>query len=149
MPVRKSNMCGTLFIDGEKLASTNVCLLDFDNEPLFFTQSIFLNQQLDFECNIEAPELSHYLQELALQEAQKPQRFTVSHTVKVPKRRHHKTRIGKKWAKLYGYDLYEDIYEIHDMETVNKTNFISHPENDLFETVFTGTFIERKKIDED
>ena len=126
-----------IFMDGKKLASINCCTLDWD-EPSFFTKPVFLNQPLSFECNIEAPKLSHFLQELALQEAQMPQKFTFSQTVKVPKRRHHKTRISKKWAKLYGYDLYEDIYEILDMQNVDELNF---------ETTMTARSVERKKID--
>lgn len=31
---------------------------------------------------------------------------------KFQKRKHHKTRISKKWAKKYGYYTFEDTYEI-------------------------------------
>lgn len=38
--------------------------------------------------------------------------FEIRQYNKFQKRKHHKTRISKKWAKKYGYYTFEDTYEI-------------------------------------
>ena len=34
----------------------------------------------------------------------------------IQKRKHHKTRINKKWAKRYGYTTIEHVYEVLDLK---------------------------------
>ena len=42
--------------------------------------------------------------------------WTMTDETKLQKRKHHKTRINKKWAKRYGYTTIEHVYEVLDLK---------------------------------
>ena len=43
--------------------------------------------------------------------------WTMSQYDQIQKKKHHKTRINKKWAKKYGYWTVEDVYEVLNMSS--------------------------------
>ena len=42
--------------------------------------------------------------------------WTMTNQTQIQKRKHHKTRINKKWAKRYGYITIEHVYEVLDLK---------------------------------
>lgn len=42
--------------------------------------------------------------------------WTMTDQTKLQKRKHHKTRINKKWAKRYGHITIEHVYEVLDLK---------------------------------
>lgn len=41
-------------------------------------------------------------------------------------RKHHKTRISKKWAKRYGVRTYQDVYNVKEMKPVTHGEILSY-----------------------
>lgn len=109
---------GTIYIDNQPILTGEIKTLEYTPEPETFELNLFKKKFLsnmefstpvvfNAECEINN---AFIVKEKDIKE---PYTMTFNRTI-TPKRKHHKTRIQKKWLKKYGFWTEEDVYKIKE-----------------------------------
>lgn len=103
----------------EKIFSGELQTIEFEPEPLDI-----MNESKNVFCNLMPEQTITFKVEpcCITKDIIKPKvtdPWTISQYDHIQKRKHHKTRINKKWAKKYGYWTVEDTYEILNLKPDN------------------------------
>ena len=113
---------GVLYLNGNTMqdleahAIASIKTIEFDHEPLDIiaeNRNIFtnLNPQPTYVFEVTPCDINKEI----LLEGRGPWKTSIV-TNQIQKRKHHKTRINKKWAKKYGYWIVKDTFDISNIE---------------------------------
>lgn len=138
---------GKIFADG-KLLATNAYLdtIEIEPEPLDINDMLnhprFCNIEPEYNATfkIENADLNKKIDKLLTPDNPA---FSFRTNVKEQIRKHHKTRINKKWAKRYGYRQAEYLFDVDNADI--KPDDLS---NEIYSINFTGQFREKRIINE-
>ena len=132
---------GKIFADG-KLLSSNGFLETIEIEPapinLDIDKPSLINMEPQMSASFAVNGVDFNKETSELFVSKDPKVTFVNHQQE-QRRKHHKTRINKKWAKRYGYRQVEYVFEVESMQ-INQDSLAS--ENLAYDMV--GHFKEKR-----
>lgn len=110
---------GTIYIDDQPVFTGEIKTLEYKPDPKTFELGLFKKNflsNMDFstpivfnaECEVNNAFIAKDVKDI-----KEPYTMSFNKTT-TPKRKHHKTRIQKKWLKKYGFWTEEDVYKIKE-----------------------------------
>ena len=115
---------GVLYMNGNSMkdlemhAMSSIKTIEFEPEPLdimnIMPKNVFWNIK-PMSMSMTAKFKPDFINDQIIQ-GKPVGPWTMTNETKLQKRKHHKTRINKKWAKRYGYTTIEHVYEVLDLK---------------------------------
>ena len=111
----------TIYVDNQPLFTGEIKTLEYKPleyvpEPETFELNLFKKKFLS-NMNFSTPVVFNaeceVNEDFIVKDVKEPYTMTFNRTI-TPKRKHHKTRIQKKWLKKYGFWTEEDVYKIKE-----------------------------------
>lgn len=109
----------TIYIDDQPVLTGEIKILEYTPEPeliepdYFKTNKIHLSNMMDFSTPVVFNAECEVNEDFIVKDIKEPYTMTFNR-ITIPKRKHHKTRIQKKWLKKYGFWMAEDVYKIKE-----------------------------------
>ena len=107
---------GTIYVDNQPIFTGEIKTLEYMPEPETFELNLFKKKFLS-DMNFSTPVVFNaeceVNKDFIVKDVKEPYTMSFNRTT-TPKRKHHKTRIQKKWLKKYGFWTEEDVYKIKE-----------------------------------
>lgn len=105
-----------IYVDNQPIFTGEIKSLEYMPEPETFELNLFKKKSLsnmDFSTPVVFNAECEVNKDFIVKDVKEPYTMTFNRTI-TPKRKHHKTRIQKKWLKKYGFWTEEDVYKIKE-----------------------------------
>lgn len=107
---------GTIYIDDQPVLTGEIKTLEYTPDPETFELDLFKKKflsNMDFSTPVVFNAECEVNEAFIVKDIKEPYTMSFNRTT-TPKRKHHKTRIQKKWLKKYGFWTEEDVYKIKE-----------------------------------
>lgn len=107
---------GTIYVDNQPLFTGEIESLEYTPDPETFELNLFKKKflsNMEFSTPVVFNAECEVNEDFIGKDIKEPYKMSFNRTT-TPKRKHHKTRIQKKWLKKYGFWTEEDVYKIKE-----------------------------------
>ena len=106
----------TIYVDNQPIFTCKIKSLEYMPNPETFERNLFKKKflsNMNFSTSVVFNAKCEVNDNFIVKDIKEP--YTMSfNRITIPKRKHHKKRIQKKWFKKYGFWTSEDVYKIKD-----------------------------------
>lgn len=106
----------TIYVDNQPVFTGEIKSLEYMPEPKTFELGLFKKNflsNMDFSTPVVFNAECEVNKDFIVKDVKEPYTMSFNRMI-TPKRKHHKTRIQKKWLKKYGFWTAEDVYKIKE-----------------------------------
>jgi len=106
----------TIYVNDQPIFTGEIKTLEYTPEPETFELNLFKKKflsNMDFSTPVVFNAECKINDVFIVKDIKEPCTMSFNRTT-IPKRKHHKTRIQKKWLKKYGFWTEEDVYKIKE-----------------------------------
>lgn len=105
---------GTIYIDNQPILTGEIKTLEYMPEPeLIETFKRKYLSDMNFSTSVVFNAECEVNDDFIVKDIKEPYTMSFNRII-MPKRKHHKKRIQKKWLKKYGFWTSEDVYKIKE-----------------------------------
>lgn len=105
-----------IYIDNQPIFTGEIKSLEYMPNPETFERNLFKKKflsNMDFSTPVVFNAKCEVNKDFIVKDIKEPYTMSFNRII-IPKRKHHKKRIQKKWFKKYGFWTSEDVYKIKD-----------------------------------